>query len=396
MPNERFVNKNFTALHQAISDPTKVGILLEGSSRSGKTISAVDFIIYLCIRVETNATFNVVRETYAGFKSTLYDDFHNRLKAFGLSSPFDTAKEVQSFRIMGNKINFLGCDKPSKFEGASADYWYYNEILDIQQRFFDLGEQRCRKFWFADFNPKFSQHWVFQKIINRDNVALCHSTFRDNPFISDIERAKVLSYEPTPENIRQGTADDYMWSVYGLGERKAPEGVIFKHVNWIDAFPENIPQYYYGLDFGYTNDPCAIVKYAETERDIFIQELCYQPLENALLIDQVLQKVIDDKDKLIACDGADPDMVKELFSMGWRTLAVKKPKGSIKHGISLLKRKRLNIVLSKNFKQEQENYCYREINGIKIDEPIDKFNHLWDASRYAAVSSAYARPITVG
>ena len=342
--SKRFINKNFLATKKAHDNNKYVGIFLEGSSRSGKTIAVVDFFIYLFTREVTGKTLNIVRQTYNGFKSTLYDDWDKRLKAFGLESPFDYAKEVRSFKINGNKVNFLGCDNPNKFEGASADYWYFNEILDIEKRFFDLGEQRCRAFWIADANPKLSQQWVFNSIINRDDVMYCHSTYKDNPYISRIERNKLLSYEPTVDNIRQGTADDYMHDVYSLGKRRSPSGVVFKHINWITEFPANLENIMYGIDFGFTVDPCAIVKYTETERDIYVQELFYAPLENALLIDEILTKLNVDKKALIICDSASPDIIKELFAYGWRTMGVKKPKGSIEFGIGKLKEKRLNIV----------------------------------------------------
>lgn len=114
----------------------------------------------------------------------------------------------------------MGADRPEKFHGASSDYFWINESLDVSQQIFDQLEQRCRKFWWMDYNPKYHEHWVYDRVCKRPDVSLFHSTFLDNPNISPKEKNKILSYDPTNEaNVRSGTADDYMWRVYGLGLR---------------------------------------------------------------------------------------------------------------------------------------------------------------------------------
>ena len=392
-PVKRHINPNFKLLVKIYKHNLSHNFknswhaILEGGSRSGKTISSVDFIIYYCLQnAYKRKQIFVIRETYASHKTTLYSDFSNRLTAMGLPNPFIDAKEVSQFDIAGNTIFFMGADKESRFMGAGCHVAYFNEMIDLEQNIFDQTEQRVKEFWIGDYNPKASVHWIYDKVVKRNDVYTLHTTWKDNPHIADNERKKLLSYEPTENNIKQGTADDYLHAVYNLGLRMAPEGQIFKHVNWIDKFPEDVEFYHYGLDFGYTNDPAALVKYAETKTGIYLQGLFYAPLDSADKYDSMLQQKIGDanRDKIIGCDGADPDMVREIFSKGWRTIAVKKPKGSIKFGIGLLKSKPLYIVKDKNFIREQENYQYRVIQGFRMEEPVDKYNHYWDAARYAA------------
>ena len=375
-----WVSPNFSFLHWAIKN--KSGALLEGSSRSTKTIASIDFIIYLCARVEHYATFNLVRQTYNSHKTTLYDDFNKRLHDFGLISPFDSSKEVPSFKILGNKVNFLGADNADKFQGAGSDYWFFNEILNIPKLIFDNAEQRCRKFWWGDFNPRFSQHWVFENIMKRDDVGYIHTTFKDNPFISPIELKKILSYDPNnPENIRNGTADDYMWKVYGLGLRCAQTGLIFPYVNWITEFPTDIERVWYGLDFGFTNEPSALVKIAQKGNDLYFQELLYSPTDNSELLFLILNPLVgknvvwaDSADRYVGNQGSE-GMVKELQKKGLRVFKAKKFAGSIQFGFDIMKRFKINIVKTNNFLKEQENYCWRTINGIEINEPIGDFDH---------------------
>jgi len=401
----------------------KRGVALEGSSRSTKTIAGVDFIIYLCTTVETNCTINILKETFAEFKTTLYDDFNKRLDAFLLPNPFAYKQEVKSFRIFGNKINLIGADKISKVHGASCDYLWVNEPLEIRQQIFDQFEMRCRKFWWMDYNPSVTQHWIYDKVLNRPDVGHLRSTFKDNRYISVQEKAKILSYEPWlpgsyeiqdqniiylgqvvtekhyppphPENIENGTADEFMWRVYGLGLRGAMKGLIYKQVSYIDEFPDIA--FTWGMDFGFVNDPTALVKYAEEGNDIYLELFCYHPIDNPEDLDALLKSLgvkystpitADSSDKYQAEKKVAVRMVSDLWEMGWEIDKVSKTK-RLTYWIGKMKSRKIHIVkndLSHFAKKEQENYKYKEVNGIQIPQPIDAFNHFWDSSRYAFMS----------
>jgi PBSX family phage terminase large subunit len=339
----------------------------------------------LCAKVETSCTINIIKETYNSFKTTLYDDFNRRLPDFGIVSPFADKQEVKSFRLFGNKINLLGADDASKFHGASCDYFYINEALDVSCEIFDQSEMRCRKFWWMDYNPKYTDHWIYDKVFSRSDVASIRTTFKDNPFVSEAERNKILGYEPTQHNLQQGTADEYLWNVYGLGLRSAPEGLIFQHVTWVDKFPENIERVYYGLDFGYTQSPSCLTRLGIDGDRLFGEALFYKPTPTSNELIPLLREHAKDND--IFADSADPAMISELRSAGLSVFSTNKFQGSIRHGISLLKKYRVHLVDSPAVRREQSNYRYKEINGIKLDEPIDDHNHFWDSLRMAALSN---------
>lgn len=394
------------------------GVALEGSSRSGKTWSGVDIIIYLATikHKKEGCTINIYRETYNEFKTTVYEDFKRRLDDYDLPNPFHNAREVPSFRIGKSVVNLLGDGK----HGGGCDYAFFNEAMMIKNEIFNQVEMRCRKFWWMDYNPSFTDHWVFDKVLSRDNVAFLRTTFLDNPFISPQEQSKILSYEPWepgtydvqpdgvfyegspiteknqppphPTNVKQGTADEFMWKVYGLGLRGAMKGVIFDNVVYIDKFPEHLG-YIYANDFGFTSDPNAFGKYAETETDIYVELLIYEPAETAEDLDVHFDKLGIDPEDLIICDSSDKhvsetkgtvQMVQDLQGLGWNAEKVKKKKTVTYHLLSM-KKKRINIVrndLVKYAKKEQENYKWMEINGIQVNIPIDKYNHFWDMTRY--------------
>lgn len=416
-------NPNYKHLRESIVDDTISASELAGSSRSGKTYSGVDFIIYLCLFIETSCTINVYRDIYASFKETLYDDFKARLDYYGLDNPFHNAKEVKSFKIGNNKITFIGCDKVSKAHGAGCDYAFFNEVMHIPQPVFKQVTMRCKKFWWADYNPSFTDHWFFNTVSNRRDVSFLRTTFLDNKFIPLPSKLDILrtepwesgTYEVTDEdvyyngepvtelnqppphldNIEQGSADEFHWKVYGLGLKGAMKGRIFKHVTWINKFPELASTI--GIDFGFVADPCAIGRYAREGMNIYLEPLIYKSIETAKEIDVVLQSLNISYDTPIIADSSDRyvsenhgviKMVTELYDLDWSINKVSKTK-SVIYWLSDMKQYKIHIVknhLYNEMKSEYDNYIYKEVNGIQINQPVDKYNHLWDQFRYQHMS----------
>jgi len=399
----QYITKNFHALKYAYHNSQFNGIVLEGGSRSRKTWSAIEFIIDYC-QNNTGSTINIVKETFASFKTTLYDDFKRIFQIYGINTPFDYAQEIKSFNLLGNKINLLGTDKVSKTHGIGSDIFWVNEGLEISQDFFDQFEQRCREFWIIDYNPYFTQHWIYDKILNRPDVYHYITTLLDNPYVSENEKRKILSYNPDNlENIKNGTADDFMWKVYGLGQRGEREGLIHKNVTYIDKFPDI--DYWYGLDFGFTVDPSALVKIGMNNtivdeikhKNIYFELLCYEPTETPELLDAYMETIGIEKIKPITADSADKysnekgtiEMVRDLKKKNWKISKVSKTKTVIywigkmnEYHIYIIKNNLVNFA-----RKEQESYRWKMINGIKINQPIDEFDHFWNAARYGFMAS---------
>jgi phage terminase large subunit len=430
-------NPNYALLYKAINEQLYNerdeliggyrGCALEGSSRSGKTWSGVDIIIWLCLYVEKNCTINIYRETYNEFKTTLYDDFKRRLDDYGLPNPFHKAKEVKSFKINGSTIYFLGDGK----HGGGCDYAFFNEMMFIRQEVFDQVELRCRKFWWADYNPSVTDHWFFDNVLCRPDVAFLRTTYQNNKFISPQEKNKILSWEPWkpgsyivkdsiimcynkgtgkvepvtksnqppphPTNIANGTADEFNWKVYGLGLRGAMKGVIFPYVEWIEEFPKDKAEIYPN-DFGFTTDPNVFGRYAEDQYNIWFEPLCYQPIETPTELAEFLKALNIDEQAVIPCDSADKytgenkgtvEMVKGLRKEGFvNAFKISKTK-SVMYWLNSMKGKKIHIVKNHLYQQalkEQQNYRMREINGIAINQPIDNFNHIWDTMRYGHIA----------
>ena len=383
-PQARKINKNLLHLRSSYMSGAR-GVVLEGGSRSGKTYSSVDFLIMLATRYSNGARQQmfIIKETYNSFKTTLFEDFRKRLPEFGIKSKFDSVEEIHSVDIYDLRIHFLGADKPSVAHGAGSDFLWLNEPLPISKYIFDQYEQRCRKFWWMDLNPSISDHWIFN-LEKREEVKFLRTTMLDNPFIPAWQKKKILSYNPNdPENVRRGTADDYMWAVYGEGKRASPQGLVYPNVTWIQDFPEGIEDIIYGMDFGYTNSPTAIVKIGRSGQNLFLKLLCYEPFEDPQRLSDVIKHVVGDG--RIWADSADPQMISNLRRRGCSVFPVVKKEDSVRFGISKMKEYKIHIVNDADFRKEAENYKWMEIHGIRVNEPVKAYDHAWDAARYGVM-----------
>ncbi|MCH8067833.1 MAG: hypothetical protein IID16_00970 [Candidatus Marinimicrobia bacterium] len=224
---------------------------MEGGGGSGKTFDVIQFVITYCDNYfGWNKDILIGRDQYSDCKKTILKDFMKILKSHGI---YDIDNHVQSnpqsYKLYGNIIYFSGINGIGS-HGERHDVVVMNEILEMQWDDVSQINQRCNELFIGDYNPRFTDHWVYDKIESRDDCKLFMSTQLMNPFLPKGQRDEILAYEPTTYNIKKGTADDYLWAVYGLGKRAAPEGIIFKYVNYIDSFPDM--GYCYGMDFGWT------------------------------------------------------------------------------------------------------------------------------------------------
>ena len=123
------------------------------------------------------------------------------------------------------------------------------------------------------------------------------------------------------------------------------------------------------------------------ENDDYYDLLLYEPIDSAIVLSDYMEKIGLERWMYINADCSDRyndvEMVRDLKDLGWFNIhKVNKWKG-INWRIGKMKQKRINIVANTNAKREQENYKWREVNGIAMNEPVDKFNHFWDGAGYA-------------
>lgn len=361
----------------------KQGFVLEGGSGSAKSWDIINFLLVYCqTNFNKNKDILIFRATFADLRKTILKDFEKILRMYDLFDENNFHKSAPvCYNFMGNRIYFTGLDSVGS-HGERHDVIWGNEGMELDFEAWKQLNQRCNEAFFIDYNPSYTSHWIYNSIITRPDTKFIHSTLLQNSFLPNGQRQEILSYEPTAENIEKGTADDYMWKVYGLGLRASPKGAIFPHVNWIDKMPEG--NYFYGLDYGFTNDPTALTKICLQGNDLFVELLIYEPIDSATVLADAIRNC-GITTEMITADTSDKyndvEMCKDLRNLGINIKKTSKAKGLL-HRIGLLKKHKINIVYNLNAKREQENYKWREVNGINVNEPIDKFNHFWDSLGY--------------
>lgn len=366
----------------------KITIFNEGGSRAGKTWDFFHFLVFYCDQFR-NAGHEIYchRDTLTNCRDYTLKDFVNCLQMIGV---FDHTKlsgvgHKPYYNLFGNHVYFRGLDDENNMEGYPSDISFFNEMLELSSEKKIAGiKMRCKKLIVGDWNPKYTDHWAFD-YEGRPNTYFTRTTFRNNKNCPPAVVKEILGYEPTQENIKNKTADDYRWKVYGMGERAAPQGVIFDNVTWIKEFPKTIEKVYWGIDFGYTQSPTAIAKVGVDGNDLYAECIHYGPTPTSTDLIFILKKLCPDA--ILWADSADPGFISDCRKAQLKVFAVGKYHGSIMHGISIEKRYKIHYVDSTATRKEQSNYIYKSVHGIQLDEPIDDFNHWHDAKRYAILSN---------
>ena len=360
---------------------------LRGGSRSSKTWSILQHIDLLC-QDDTPYSFTIIRAKLTWLKSTVLKDFEKIIDSLGwpIYPAINTRRSEQEYNLLNNEIVFIGAEEEKKLFGRSQDYFWFNEATELTKYHFDQVEMRTSIGGWLDYNPIGTDLWPYE-VEERTDVELIESTVLDNPFAPQANYDKIMSYELTPKNIAAGTADAYMWDVYGLGKPAKLEGLIYKDIEIIDIMPTELNKQGYGLDFGFTNDPTALYDCGLHNGSIHADEVIYDTgLTNPDIFRLAKERGVDFSRPCYA-DDASPKDIKELYDLGWYGITEAK-KGKINHGIQLLKQYPINITKrSAGIRKEADRYKWAtDREGKSLNTPVDKFDHGWDAVRYWGVN----------
>ena len=175
------VNPNFIYIKERIEEDR--WILLQGSTRSGKTYSIIHWIVSFCYKhKDAGIEIDIVRDTFKALKSTFWKDFKTALTSLDIWNEEDHHKTDHIYQLYGNVINYYGADDPQKVHGRSRDILILNEANHIDEETIDQLSPRTRHRIIADFNPALGQeHWL-DKYIEKYGVLI--TTYKDNPFLT--------------------------------------------------------------------------------------------------------------------------------------------------------------------------------------------------------------------
>jgi len=347
-------------------------VVNQGGTSSTKTFSIL--LALLCHAAnEQGILISVVSESLPHLKRGALRDFIKILMDNNLYKEKWHNKSDNSFKVGKSIIEFFSADQPDKLRGARRDYLFINECNNIPKAAFDQLEVRTSKKVYLDFNPV-SEFWVHEHLLPMKGVKFIKSTYRDNPFLDE---TIIKSIE------RRKETDPAWWRVYGEGEVGSVEGMVYPLWNPVDKFPE-CKWECMGLDFGYTNDPTALVRVGLSEGEIYLDELIYETgLTNQDTLKRFEALSISRSIEVFA-DSAEPKSIEEIRRGGYFIKPCEKGRDSVINGINKVKQYKLNVTKSSvNLIKELRNYKWMEKGDKVLNKPIDDWNHLLDAVRYA-------------
>jgi phage terminase large subunit len=346
----------------------------EGGSRSGKSYSTIQILVSLATTIP-NLRISVVSHSLPHIKRGAFRDLKAILEETG--NWYDNWMRWTDYVYQfpnGSYIELFGLEDEGKARGPARDILFVNEANLISKMLFDQLAMRTTGTIFMDWNPAEFNSWVYDVADNPKNKKI-HSTYLDNIFnLSPVQIEYIESYKDLP--------DDFMWKVYGLGERGASKELIYTSWKIVKELP-NKGQVFYGLDFGYTA-PTALVKVEYYEGAIYVEEMLYQ---SKLTVSDLVNKLkglnLSRSDELF-CDSAEPKTIEELSRCGFNA---KQSEKDVWGGIMKLKSYPLFITNnSENMKRELQSYKWKtdKDGNIAQDEaPVKENDHSLDALRYA-------------
>ena len=287
----------------------------------------------------------------------------------------------------GSYIEFFSVDDETRIRGARRDCLFVNEANNISYDAYLQLSIRTIGHQYLDWNPS-HKFWYYTELQGRDDVEEITLTYKDNEALSP-EIVKQL------ESYREKALTSTYWSnwvsTYLDGELGKTEGNIYQDYNVIDIIPEEAKTICYALDFGYSQDPSALVHILKYNDEIIVDEVIYQ---KGLLNSDIsnIMKTYGVKGEIFA-DSSEPKSIQEIKRHGFNIRGVEKGRDSVVFGIQLVQQQKLNITRrSKNILDELDNYTWKKSRDGGYDNtPIDNFNHALDALRYGIVSKLGSR-----
>lgn len=382
--------------------------VVKGSRASKKSKTTALWYIYHMMKYP-EANLLVVRKTFRTLKDSCFTDLKWAVHRWGVDHLWNfTLSPLEATYIpTGQKIYFRGLDDPLKVTSIAVDkgclcWMWLEEAYEIMSESdFDMLDESIRgstpeglfKQITITLNPWNEHHWIKKRFFDSydpDILALT-TNYLCNEWL---DKSDLAVFE------RMKTNNPRRYQVAGLGNWGIVEGLIYE--NWKEeayslitrkeaqegrkgVIRDNLKTVC-GLDFGYTNDPTAFV-IALLDKDnstLYIYDEFYEKgLSNKAIAERI--KELGYRKERITADSAEPKSIDELKTYGLNVKGAVKGKDSIVHGIQWIQD--LEIIIHPrcvNFLTEISNYTWdTDRFGKKLNVPIDDFNHLMDALRYA-------------
>ena len=350
----------------------------EGGTRSGKTYSNLQLLSIICPADPEPTITSVVSENLPHLKRGAIRDFQKIMAGDGRwnEKRWNRTDCIYEFPN-GSILEFFGCDSPGKVHGPARTRLFINEAQNVDWEVARQLMVRTTGLVMWDYNPT-HRFWAHEQFEADPECVHVHSTYKDNE--------QLAAW--TVKDIERNKNDKSWWRVYGQGLVGVLEGQIYQNFTLVDSLPD--PAGFtetYGLDFGFTNDPTAIVHCLihTGRKEIWLDEVCYQRgLDNGMIAALLKQQGLRSSGgPVVYADCAEPKSISEINSYGLNVL--KSDKGAkIKDQALWINGFRLFVTKrSVNLTKELRNYQWqKKADGTLTNEPVDIWNHACDAFRY--------------
>lgn len=367
--------KRTTAINKMLKMTARKKVI-QGGTSAGKTFGIIPILIDKSIK-QSRLKVTVVAETLPAVKEGALDIFKSIMFETNrwIESNWNASSLTYTFNS-GSRIQFKSFDSVGKAKSSGKrDILFLNEANHIPFEIADALMIRSKETW-IDFNPD-NEFWVHRETLKEPNSEFLLLTYLDN---EGCPAETIEDLEIKKEKSKTSSYWANWCKVYIDGEIGSLDGVIFNNWKTIDTIPHDARLLGYGVDFGYTNDPTAIVEVYKWNDKRIVNEICY---EKGLTNSQIAKRITT---KMPAyCDSAEPKSIAELKLNGINAIAVEKGTDSIKYGINLIQENDYFVTSqSVNLISELRKYAWDKDKrtGETLNKPIDDFNHAIDSWRY--------------
>lgn len=364
--------KNTTATKKIFQLNKRIRAVSGGTSAS-KTISILVWLIDYS-QSTSNKIVTVVAESVPHLMLGAIRDFKNIMSSNGYWDENSWNETKHTYVFPGDTlIEFISFDKFGKAHGPRRDVLFCNECNNLPHPIVDQLITRTREVIWLDWNPS-EEFWFYTEIQGkRDDVDFITLTYKDNEALDEITIKEIESHK----------SNKSWWKVYGEGQLGVTEGRIYRDWKIIDEIPHEARLMRRGLDFGYTNDPSALIDiYKYNGGFIFDENLYQKGLSNRQIADRIL--ISKEPYILVKADSAEPKSIDEIKGFGIDIIGANKGPGSVKQGIQYVQDQRCSVTSrSLNLLKDYRNYKWKvDKNGNILNEPEHTFSHSLDAIRY--------------
>ncbi|QDP65254.1 MAG: putative terminase large subunit [Prokaryotic dsDNA virus sp.] len=349
--------------------------IVQGGTSAGKTYGILPILINKAILVP-KLEISVVAESMPHLRRGALKDAIKILKETNRYKEDRFNRSFSRYQFNnGSYIEFFSVEDSTKLRGARRDILYINECNNITFEAYNELAIRTKREVYLDFNPA-NEFWVHTDLKDDKDADFLILTYKDN---NALDERIIKEIEKAKEKAKTSAYWENWWRVYGLGQIGNLQGVVFSNWNEIDNIPPEAKLLGIGIDFGYSNDPTAIVEVYKWNNKRIVNELCYQ---TSLVNSEIAKKIPAG----IVCyaDSAEPKSIEEIRREGKMIKGAKKGKDSILFGIQLMQSQEYLITSqSKNIIKELRSYIWdNDKTGKRLNKPRGGNDHLIDALRY--------------